>query len=184
MQCERCDGTGVCPTCKGTGHSGYFLRQPPPWAPKCWRCHGNARCEMCEGLGEVADFYPWITVLTSRTRPTSISVAAFSGATWRFLTIPKSVLKRSYDQQRAWVCWRVRTHYKVEGGHCSLFGAITGYRWHFAPGQSKEFDVRGRTRRPTAPSREGVASLQYEGKTLAINQRGRIAIGAAGPNDF
>jgi hypothetical protein len=53
----------------------------------------------------------------------------------------------------------------------------------FAPEQSMEFDARGRTRRPTAPSREGVASLQYKGKTLAISQRGRIAIRATGPND-
>jgi hypothetical protein len=183
MQCERCDGTGVCPTSKGTGHSGYFLRQPPPWAPKCWRCDGTARCEMCEGSGEVADYNPWITVLTSLTRPTSISVAAFTGATWRFLDIPKWILQRSHDQQRGRVSWRVRTHYKVEDGQCSLFGAITSYRWHSAPEQSIEFGPRGRTRRPTASSREGVASLQYKGKTLAISQRGRIAIEATGPND-
>ena len=35
MQCQRCEGTGVCPTCRGTGRSGYFLLQPPSWTPKC-----------------------------------------------------------------------------------------------------------------------------------------------------
>jgi hypothetical protein len=177
MQCKRCDGTGVCPTCKGTGHSGYFLLPPPSWAPKCWRCHGTASCEMCEGTGEVADVNPWIRVLTSLTRPTSISVAAFTGATWRFLDIPKSVLNRTHDQQSGWVSWRVRTHYKVEEGRCLLFGDITGYRWHFAPGQSIEFDIRGRTRRPTAPSIEGSASLQFKRKSLSFSQRGQLAIG-------
>jgi hypothetical protein len=177
MLCQRCQGTGICPTCKGTGHSGYFLRQPSPWAPKCWRCDATALCDICGGSGEVADYDPWITVLTSLTRPTSISVAAFTGATWRFLDIPKSVLNRTHKQQRAWVSWRVRTHYKIEDGQCPLFGVITGYDWHFAPGQSIEFDVRGRTRRPTGPRREGVASLEYKGKALTVNRRGQLAIG-------
>jgi hypothetical protein len=166
MQCERCDGTGVCPTCKGTGKSEYFLVKPPSWAPKCWRCHGTASCEMCEGTGEVADYDPWITVLTSLTRPTSISVAAFTGATWRFLDIPKSVLKRTHEQQSGWVSWRVRTHCRFEQGRCLLFGAIIGYRWHFAPGQSTEFDIRGKHRRPTGPWTEGVASLHYKKRVL------------------
>jgi hypothetical protein len=166
VQCNRCIGTGVCLTCKGTGHSGYFLRQLPPWAPECWRCHGTARCLLCEGSGEVADYDPWITVLTSLTRPTSISVAAFTGASWRFVEIPRSILERTHDQQRSWVSWRVRTHYKLEDGQCSLFGDITGYRWHFASGQSIEFDIRGRIRRPTAPSREGIASLHYKSRIL------------------
>jgi hypothetical protein len=166
MRCQRCEGTGICPTCKGTGHSGYFLRQLPPWASKCWRCHGTARCQVCEGSGEVADYDPWITVLTSLTRPTSISVAAFTGATWKSLSIPKAILERTYDQQRGWVSWRVRAHYRVEEGKCALFGDITGYRWHFALEQSMEFDVRGRARRPRAPSREGLASLHYKSGIL------------------
>ena len=77
---------------------------------------------------------------TSLTRPTSISVAAFTGATWKSLGIPKTILERTQDQQRGWVSWRVRKHYRVEEGKCSLFGDITGYRWHFAPEQSMEFD--------------------------------------------
>jgi hypothetical protein len=132
---------------------------------------------MCEGMGEVADYDPWITVLTSLTRPTSISVAAFTGATWRFLDIPKSILNRTHYQQSGWVSWRVRTHHRIEEGRCLLFGDITGYRWHFAPGQSTEFDIRGRVRRPLASAIEGVASLQFKKRSLTINQRGQLAIG-------
>lgn len=88
MQCQRCEGRGKCPTCKGTGRSGYFLLKPQSWAPKCWRCDGTASCNRCKGSGEVADYTPWISVLTSLTRPTSISVAAFTGAAWRFIGIP------------------------------------------------------------------------------------------------
>jgi hypothetical protein len=162
MRCQGCEATGICPTCKGSGHSGFFLLKPPPWAPKCWRCHGTASCGICEGSGQVADYDPSITVLTSLSRPTSISVAAFTGATWRFLVIPSTILDRAHDQQRGWVSWRVRTHYKLENGRCLLFGAITGYRWHLAAWQSIEFDVRGRVRTPVGPSIEGVASLQYK----------------------
>jgi hypothetical protein len=166
MQCKRCEASGICPTCKGTGLSGYFLRKPPSWAPKCWCCHGTARCEMCEGSGEVADYHPWITVLTFLIRRTSISVAAFTGASWRFLDIPHSILNREHNEQRAWVAWRVRTHYKAEGGRCWSFDEIIGYRWHFAPKQSIEFDVRGRTRRSSVPSREGTATLHYKNRVL------------------
>jgi hypothetical protein len=94
--------------------------------------------------------------------------------TWKSLGIPKTILKRTQDQQRGWVSWRVRKHYRGEEGKCSLFGDITGYRWHFAPEQSMEFDVRGRARRPRAPSKEGVASLQYRGKDVRLNPHGLV----------
>jgi hypothetical protein len=165
MQCQRCEGTGVCPTCRGTGRSGYFLLQPPSWTPKC-----------CAAMEMQAAQFAKARVRCLTTIPGSLSLLPCPdlrpsrwqrsrGPTWRFLSIPRLILMRSHDQQRGWVSWRVRTHYKLENGQCLLFGAITGYRWHFAPGQSTEFDIRGRTRTPT-PSREGFARLEYKKRLI------------------
>jgi hypothetical protein len=72
-------------------------------------------------------------------------------------------------------------HSKLALRKSSLFGDITGYRWHFSPGASLEFDVHGRTRKPATPGTEGTASLQYQRKSLTIGQLGIIAIGANEP---
>jgi hypothetical protein len=93
-------------------------------------------------------FKPYIYVNHSLRIPTSITAAAFSGAHWRFLSIPLPVLDRSIDSQLGWVTWRMRTHCKEHGGKLALFGNITGYRWHRTADESLVFDCRGKSVAP------------------------------------
>ena len=92
----------------------------------------------------MTEFHPYIYVEHSLLRPTSITVAAFSGTPWRFIKIPKSVLYRDTDGQSGWVSWRVRRHFRENNGECFLFGRITGYRWQRTRGESVLLDTRGR----------------------------------------
>jgi len=92
----------------------------------------------------LTEFHSYIYVEHSLRRPTSITTAAFTGAPWRFIKMPKSVLGRNADGQSGWVSWRVRTHFRENHGECFLFGRITGYRWQRTPGESVLLDTRGR----------------------------------------
>jgi hypothetical protein len=92
----------------------------------------------------MSEFKPYIYVEHSLRRPTSITGAAFTGAPWRIIKLPKSVLNRNADGQRGWVSWRVRTHFRENHGECFLFGRITGYSWQRTPGESVLLDTRGR----------------------------------------
>lgn len=144
--CIYCDATGSCQPCKGSGRSGYFLVKPTNKANACWRCKGSGRCVRCYGLGQVGQtkFRPYIYVQGSRTTPTSITCAAFSGATWRYLDIPFCVSERSPDAQRGYVAWRVQTHYRSMHGECWLFGKIVRYWWRRSEDVSVAFDRHGR----------------------------------------
>jgi hypothetical protein len=103
--CEICQTKGACTACKGSGRSGYFLRLPPRTAPPRRRCTGSGKCPRCRGKGAVLAFEPYILVRTKSTRPTSISMAAFTGL-WRSIGIPYSILCRSFEAQRGWVAGR------------------------------------------------------------------------------
>jgi hypothetical protein len=92
----------------------------------------------------LTEFHPYIYVEHSLRRPTSITGAAFTGAPWRFIKLPKRVLDRPTDGQSGWVSWLVRTHFRENHGECFLFGRITGYRWQRTRDQSVLLDTRGR----------------------------------------
>jgi hypothetical protein len=92
----------------------------------------------------LTEFHPYIYVEHSLRRPTSITGAAFTGAPWRFLKIPESVLRRNENAQSGWVSWRVRKHFRENNGECLLFGSITGYRWQRTRDRSVLLDTRGR----------------------------------------
>ena len=147
MTCIPCEGKGVCKACKGCGRTGYFLVEPPTTARACHWCVGTGRCKECGGKGEVEEsrylFRPMIHVLTSLQTPTSITVAAFTGAPWRKIRIPDNVLLRSFAAQRGWISWRTKRHYKDSAGKCLLFGDILGYVWRHSPDETVRFDVRG-----------------------------------------
>jgi hypothetical protein len=143
IECPMCHANGVCTACKGCGRSGYFLRVPPRTAPPCRRSVGSGKCPRCSGKGAVLAFEPYIAVKTSSTRPTSISMAAFTGALWRFIDIPHKILWRSFEPQRGWVAWRIRKHRRENGGECALFGQIVGYVWVRSNESRIQFDVRG-----------------------------------------
>lgn len=48
--CPKCDGTGVCSTCIGTGNGdsdGYGGHHP------CGACKGSKKCDVCKGEGKI-----------------------------------------------------------------------------------------------------------------------------------
>jgi len=89
-------------------------------------------------------FEPYIYVNHSLRTPTSITCAAITGAGWRYLPVLPSILGRSRDAQHGWVVWRVRRHFKENGGKLFLFGNITGYRWYLSATEILVFDCRGK----------------------------------------
>lgn len=136
IDCLTCCGGGRCIQCRGLGRAGLIRSNHPADSFPCWRCSGNGTCSACCGEGKVRSFRPHIKVETSRRNPTSISVAAFSGAPWRFLSIPKAILRRSIDEQRGWCSWRIQRYHRDEGPMCPLFGRIIGYSWRPTSGTS------------------------------------------------
>jgi hypothetical protein len=146
MVCRVCGGDGGCQACKGSGKSGFHLHHPGAFAKRCWRCEGSGHCAQCQGFGEIEEpaFQPYIYVYAERTRPTSIAMAAVSGAPWRYIEIPHRILSRGQEQQRAWVSWCVRTHYLRSHKELTLFGRILSYGWRLADGSTIRFDTQGR----------------------------------------
>jgi DnaJ-class molecular chaperone len=46
-KCKNCNGTGLCPTCKGTGQiPGFIVRKE-----ECGVCNGTGVCPKCGGEG-------------------------------------------------------------------------------------------------------------------------------------
>ncbi len=70
----------------------------------------------------------YIHVEHTRVFPDSITVAACTGAPWRFLSIPGWVQQRSQKAVLRWISWRCRHHYQESRGRLFLFGEICGYR--------------------------------------------------------
>lgn len=169
IRCVVCCGEGTCPPCKGPGHSGFFLFAPSLSARAGWRCKGSGVCETCGGKGEVQPpiytFRPFIYVQHSLLVPTSITMAAFSGATWRYIYLPTAIRKRSREAQRGWVTWKTKSHYKKSEGKISLFGDITGYSWFPCLEESIDFDTHGRV----VPSGSGMGCNQGAA-TLVVKQ--------------
>jgi hypothetical protein len=143
MRCVRCQASGVCPPCKGSGHSGYFLSRPTADSPLCWCCNGSGRCNRCGGTGRI-QYEPQIFVKHSLRFPSSITFAAITGGFWRYLRIPRWVRRRSPKAQLHWVGWRVRQHFIENHGKLHLFGDITGYRYDLTRDMSIELDTNGR----------------------------------------
>jgi hypothetical protein len=127
----------------------------------------------------LTEFRPYIYVEHSLRRPTSITTAAFTGALWRFIKMPKSVLSRDVDGQSGWVSWRVRTHFRENNGECFLFGRITGYRWQGTRFGAVLLDIRGRI---IGVKHESFAppsgSITVGNKTLSFDAEGTWHINA------
>jgi len=143
MRCVRCQANGVCPPCKGSGHSGYFLSPPTADHPLCWSCRGSGKCDRCSGTGEIK-YEPRIFVEHSRLFPVSVTCAAVTNGFWRFIVIPSWVRRRSDRAQLDWVRWRVRNHFIENHGELHLFGLITGYRFDVTDDVSIVLDTDGR----------------------------------------
>jgi hypothetical protein len=146
MRCPICNASGRCQACRGSGRSGYFLVNPGTSAKPCWQCLGAGKCNFCGGKGEVEKvlFAPYICVEHSLRIPASITIAAITGAHWRFIEIPLGVLARTVEAQRGWVAWRIRQHFRANKGMCFLFGSIVGYRWQQDAGRHIRFSTNGR----------------------------------------
>jgi len=87
----------------------------------------------------------YIHVEHTRVFPDSVTVAAFSGATWRFIPIPDWVQRRRPKAVLRWISWRCRHHYQEKRGRLFLFGEICGYRIVY-PDYSILLDTSGKFR--------------------------------------
>ncbi len=57
-KCYNCDGTGVCPTCNGTGTNKGMNLHPSRYLideddVKCLSCMGKGYCTVCNGTGRI-----------------------------------------------------------------------------------------------------------------------------------
>jgi hypothetical protein len=143
MRCVRCQGSGVCPPCLGSGRSGLFLVPSTASSPLCWSCGGSGRCDRCGGEGQI-EYQPRVYVQHSLRFPSSITCAAATNGCWRYLPIPRWVRRRSPKVQLRWVKWRVRNHFIEQHGKLPLFGEIVGYRFDHTADVSVELDTAGR----------------------------------------
>jgi hypothetical protein len=186
MRCVRCNGSGVCATCKGSGRSGFFLLPPAASSPLCWCCKGLGKCDRCAGTARIAEpkFRPRINVRHSQRVPQPIFAAVLTGAPWRFLEIPDAVLRRGEQAQQGYVAWRCRTHYRETQGRCFLFGSITGFEWVRSQRESIIFDIHGRvTAAKQKPSVPGTGSLTIGNKAVELRTDGTLRIDAATRED-
>lgn len=143
MRCVRCQSSGVCPPCRGSGRSGFFLTAPVATSPLCWSCRGSGKCDHCHGTGQI-QYEPRIYVEHSRLFPTSVTCAAATGGFWRYIKIPSWVQRQNEKAQLRWVRRRARNHFLENHGKLHLFGNITGYRFDVTEDTSIELDTSGR----------------------------------------
>jgi hypothetical protein len=78
------------------------------------------------------------------TAPTSITIAAITGATWRYLSVPIEVPEWPVEAQVEYVGRRCHEHYKKQEGKLKLFGDITGYMYRPRLGEYVAFRTDGR----------------------------------------
>jgi hypothetical protein len=186
MQCTKCGGTGKCQPCRGSGRSGYPGFMPPPMRPQsCGWCRGTGRCDCCAGAGEItvcagSNVEPHIYVLGSERIPSPIFAVALTGARWRYIPIPDSVLRRSAEAQLGYVSWRCRTHYKERKGICLCFGKIAGFKWVKGNGEAVLLDIHGRVvDRNAKPPSPGIATVTVGKKSLSVDVKGKLTISSA-----
>jgi hypothetical protein len=182
MQCVKCSGTGKCQPCRGSGRSGNSDFMPQPLRPqKCSWCKGTGDCDCCKGARELHfRFQPHIYVLGSERISSPIFAVALTGAQWRYISIPNSVLRRSPKAQIGYVSWRCRTHYKERKGICLCFGKIVGFKWVKSRGEAVLLDIHGRVvdRNASLPS-PGIATVTVGNKSLSVDFKGKLTISSA-----
>jgi len=84
-------------------------------------------------------------VLTERTRPEPIFVAAFTGVDfWLRVDVATDVLIRSPSQKQHDIRVLIRAHYAFKRGTCGPFGKITGYVFRSLPDRGIRYDVEGK----------------------------------------
>jgi hypothetical protein len=186
MQCVKCSGSGECQPCKVSGRSGNSGFLPPPKNPKpCGWCRGTGKCNCCAGACEItvwagSNVEPHIYVLGSERIPSPIYAVALTGARWRYIPIPDSVLRRSPEAQTGYVSWRCRTHYRERKGICLCFGKIIGFQWVKSRGEAVLLDIHGRVvDRNAKPPSPGIATVTVRNKSLSVDFKGKLTISSA-----
>jgi hypothetical protein len=148
LPCISCAELAYADPAKGLGFQGSSFESPLPLQPRVGCVKERRACIECLGSGRVKSFVPYIFVVASFQRPTSITAAAFTAAaftaaTWRYLSLPDQVIRAAMPQQRQWVSDKVATHFVERRGLCPLFGKIMKYRWFVTKHVSFEFSVHG-----------------------------------------
>lgn len=124
---------------------------------------------------------PYIFVEHSRRVPESSTVAACTGAPWRFRSIPAWILRRNRKAQLHWVSWAAGKHFSENRGQ--LFGVITGYRVVYSD-QSVLLDVNGRfLRRVPGKFIPGSGLISTRGKTWNLISSNAFAGGSSLANN-
>jgi hypothetical protein len=80
-------------------------------------------------------FAPYIFIETSREKPSSIAVAAWTANQMKYITLPSGSEEAVQEI--------VRSHFKANQGQCHLYGEITGFRFVTSPTESIVLDVNG-----------------------------------------
>ena len=147
ISCVKCDGTGTCLRCRGCGPRGVLPQTPASHRaslPTLQRQRAVPKLpRRRKAFG--ADLRPDIYVSTSLSTPTSITIAAITGATWRYLPVPDEIPGWPEEDQVEFVGRMCREHYLEQCGKLTLFGEILGYIYRPRRGVYRSFNIDGRT---------------------------------------
>jgi hypothetical protein len=89
-------------------------------------------------------YRPYAQVLTERTRPEPIFVAALTGVdVWLRLDFAPEILVRSPGQKLREIGAAMRTHYAMRKGIAGPFGKITGYVFRPSPDRALRYSSDG-----------------------------------------
>jgi hypothetical protein len=113
-------------------------------------------------------FQPYIHVRTSRSRPTSITIAVLWPALRR-VPLEETILALPERQRARRVGALVAAHYREHDGELPLFGDITGYAFRLAFDRTAVYDVEGELLevRDGWQESEGGGSIRVGGQALA-----------------
>ena len=88
-------------------------------------------------------FRPHLSIITERSRPTSITMALLTGMADRTVNLPENFAAHSPEKQLEIVQSVVHRHYVDNRGDCLFFGEILGYYYFHHFRENTRLDVEG-----------------------------------------